>query len=217
MNNDTLTSVELEKNEKPVLLKQGKTTKTSKRPDGFNVFTVKPSNDLSVDFSVNSSTFSEDTNLSEGGSVPYPFIFDSEGNFVEIENISDEEKHNFKTGWYGITGNTDHELTRSFNKVKPFQTIKGKSESKKQTLTIKSQTTVNTLALVFIGNEKPYPVFLNTEKDDLPEQWQDLENSANAKFTNNEYKADKKNYHNKTIFIVNASSDNHANFEVKLQ
>lgn len=217
MSNDTLTSVELEKNEKPVLLKQGKSAKTSKRPDGFNVFTVKPSKDLSVDFSVNSSTFSEDQNLPEGGSVPYPFIFDSEGNYVQIENTSSEEGHNFKTGWYGITGDTDHELTKSFNKVKPLQTIKGKSESKKQTLTIKSTELVNSLALVFVGNEKPYPVFLNTEKGDLPEQWQDLEGSSGAKFTNNEYKAEKRNYHNKTIFIVNASSDESASFEVRLQ
>ncbi|CAM1372856.1 hypothetical protein [Tenacibaculum xiamenense] len=217
MSNDTLTPTKLKKNEKPILLKQGDEAKTNDRPDGYNVFTIKPKDDSSVKFSIKSSTFSKKKTLSEGGSVPYPFIFDSEGNYVEIQNTSGEEDHNFKTGWFGITGKVDHKLTSSFQKVNTLQSIKGKSGSSKQTLTIKSDTTVNSLALVFVGSEKPYPVFLNTDEDDVPEQWQALINSDNAKFTGNEYEAEERNYHNKTIFIVNASSDKNANFEVRLQ
>lgn len=205
--------IKLTANTTPREITPDKTAQTNKTTDGYNVFTVTPSSDYSAEAQIISSgQVIKDIKLAAGVKVPYPFSKDFKKAIVNIKNISDNDQHSIKAGWYTLSSSPTSIIDNTKKTVNQYDSIGGQGASSPQTLRIQTISNNAMLALVFIGSNSPIPVFLNKDQADIPESWKMLKN---AEFVDNTYKLSK-NFYGATIFVVNVSLNSTDVFNVNL-
>lgn len=204
----------LKPNDAPIEVKKNSSVETNNQTDGFNVFTVTPGQ-IAAQGELIYGGDSKEIDLSAGAAVPFPYVGKFENAVVEVKNSSDNDSANFDAGWYTLSTSPKLALTSTAQKVDQYGNIGAQTGSGRKTLKLKAASGKAVLAIVIIGGNKPIPVFLNIQKDEIPESWKKQLGDEVVIKGGPDY-SKSQNFMGQTIFIVNVSLTSDATFTAAL-
>ena len=205
---------EMEMNSSPITVEANEKTQTECATEGYNVFSIAPKGNYSVDALLTYGGQSKPQSIPAGSPVPYPIIQQFDNSIVEVSNRNTQENTSLFAGWYALSTSPDYPLRNTPTDLKQYKSAGIQASSSIQTLTLTARTASATLAIVIVGANKPIPVFLNTKKEDLPPAWSNLDNAIYE--SGNTYQ-ETKNYYGQYVYIVNISLTEDAHFSARFQ
>ncbi|MDC8005198.1 hypothetical protein POV27_14145 [Aureisphaera galaxeae] len=198
----------------PVEVPANETSQTNVATEGYNVITITPNGNYSVQAQLLYGSDSKTQNVPAGSPVVYPIVQQFGNNVIQVNNLNTQQDTALLSGWYALSTSPNEKLVNTPTTVKQYQSIGAQTTSSIQTLTLEARSTAATLAILIIGGNKPVPVFLNTNKGNLPPAWQNLDNAVFE--TGNTYQMSQ-NFFGQTMFIVNVSLTKGATFDARIQ
>ncbi len=207
-------SLSIELNSMPIKVPNSGSVSTAQATEGYNVITITPPGNYSANSLIKYGGNSKTISVPPGSPVLYPLIQSFNNSMVEVQNNNTQEGQAIEAGWYSLSHSPTCPLSSSNTKVDQYVSIGGQSSSSIQTLTLTARTTSATLALLIVGGNKPVPVFLNINKQNLPPIWQTLDGAIYE--DGNTYQVSK-NFYGQYVYLVNLSLTNDSVFEARFQ
>jgi len=201
-------------NTTPVVVEANDKTQTNQATEGYNVFTIAPRGNFSVDALLTYGADSKVQQIPAGCPLPFPIIQQFNNSIVNISNRNTQENTALLSGWFALSTSPNFLLQNNPTELKQYKSAGVQATSGIQTLTLTARSVSASLAIVIVGANKPVPVFLNTNKADLPPAWQNLENAVFE--TGNTFQ-ETKNFFGQTVYIVNVSLTEEATLTARFQ
>ena len=198
----------------PVKVAANESTVTNVPTEGYNVISITPNGNYAAQAQLLYGGSSQIQHIPAGTPVIYPVIQSFGDNTVKVNNLNTQQGTTLLAGWYALSTSPDEKLVNRPTNVNQYRSIGAQTSSGIQALTLEARSTQATLALLIVGGNKPVPVFLNTDKNNLPPAWQNLDNAIFE--IGNTYQVSK-NFYGQTMYIVNVSLTDGATFDARLQ
>lgn len=180
--------------------------RTAACAEGYSVVALRPGLNSAYIRIVAGSNHYQLINLPEGNAVLTPFIIHNAVPGIQITNIGFNINSIVQVGVFGLNGYPTIELQANsqYHWLHRYETAGLRAPDHPITLQVELDSADighSVLFFLWVGDEPPTPIALNTNPDNLPAQWKSL---PNLEVHLNGFWMTDQNFQGKTIMLMNA-------------